>query len=276
MFETLTTGRLALVTAQPDGSGPDRPPILFIPGLFAGAWVFDTFLGFFAERGHPGYALNLRGREGSPLAPGERPGRVSVRDYVADADEAAAWIEARASRPIIVGHSMGGLIAQQLAAEGRARAAVLLSPAPPRGISVLSRGLLARQWRYLGKLLRSRPLFPRWGDARKLLLNRVPEKEQRTQFSRLVPDSGRAARELSLGAIAISADRLRENECPVLVVASDEDRFIPSRVVERVATRYRAPLFLARGHGHLLMQEPGWQETAAFIEDWLERHVDRD
>lgn len=273
MFETITVGRLGLLAASPDGSSPQRDPMLFIPGLFAGAWVFETFLAFFAERGHPGYAVNLRGRQGSPLSNGERVGRISMRDYIADATEATQWVEARHGRPVIVGHSMGGLIAQKIAEAGHARAIVLLSPAPPRGISVLSTALMVRQWRYLGALLRSRTIVPRFGDVRALVLNRIPERDQRTSFSRLVPDSGRAARELNFGAVSVNAERIRANECPVLVVASDEDRFVPQHVVERVAARYRAPLFVARGHGHLLMQEPGWQETATFIEDWMERNV---
>jgi len=154
-----------------------------------------------------------------------------------------------------------------------ARALVLLSPAPPRGISVMSGRLLRRQLRYLPALLRSRRVVPRWSDMRELVLNRVPEAEQQAAFARFVSDSGRAGREMSFGAIRVDAERVRANGCPVLVVTSDDDRFIPPRIAQRIAQRYRAPVYMARGHGHLMLQEPGWSEPASFIASWLERET---
>jgi pimeloyl-ACP methyl ester carboxylesterase len=247
--------------------------MLFIPGYFAGAWIFDQFLGYFADHGHPGHAVNLRGRGGSPLRSGVLLGQVSMADFIDDAREVARWIGERDGQAIVVGHSMGGLIAQKLAEEGLARALVLLSPAPPRGIRVVTKRLLRRQLRHLPALLRSRRVIPRWRDMRDLVLNRVPEAEQRTMFERFVPESGRAGREMSLGTVRVSAERIREHGCPVLVVTSDEDRFIPPKVAQRVAARYHAPVFMARGHGHLMLQEPGWKETASFIAGWLERET---
>lgn len=247
--------------------------MLFIPGYFASAWVYESYLPFFAERGYAGFALNLRGREGSALPSGVMLGRVSIDDFIDDARQVARWLIERLGRPIVVGHSMGGLIAQKLGEEGLARALVLLSPAPPRGISVMTGKLFLRQLRHLPALFRSKRIAPRWKDMRELVLNRIPEGEQRSTFERFVSDSGRVGREMSFGAVRVDADRLRENGCPVLVVTSDDDRFIPPRIAQRVAQRYRAPVYMARGHGHLMLREPGWNEAASFIASWLERET---
>src|SRR5690242_20470860 len=209
MLDTITVGSLTLSSAQPHASGTSKPPILFIPGYFAAAWVYECYLPFFAERGYAGFAINLRGRGGSALPPGGTLGNVSLDDFIADARTAARWITERIGRPIVVGHSMGGLIAQKLGEEGLARALVLLSPAPPRGISVITARLLRRQLRYLPALLRSRRIVPRFSDMRALVLNRVPPAEQETLFARFVPDSGRAGRDLSLGAVRVDAHRVR-------------------------------------------------------------------
>ena len=273
MLDTITVGSLTLSSAQPHASGTSKPPILFIPGYFAAAWVYECYLPFFAERGYAGFAVNLRGRGGSALPPGGTLGGVSLDDFIDDARSAARWITERIGRPIIVGHSMGGLIAQKLGEEGLARALVLLSPAPPRGISVITARLLRRQLRYLPAILRSRTVVPRFGDARDLVLNCVPEGERRALFAQFVPDSGRVGRQMSFGAVKVDAARLRSHECPVLVVTSDDDRFIPPRVAQRVARRYQAPVYMARGHGHFLLREPGWTEAASFIAGWLEREV---
>src|SRR5690349_12322696 len=273
MLDTITVGDLTLASTQPRAASRSKPPILFIPGYFASAWVYESYLPFFAERGYAGFALNLRGREGSALPSGMMLGRVSMNDFIDDARQAARWLAERLSRPIVVGHSMGGLIAQKLGEEGLARALVLLSSAPPRGISVMSGKLLRRQLRYLPALLRSKRVVPRWSDMRELVLNRVPEDEQQAAFARFVSDSGRAGREMSLGGVKVDAERVRANGCPVLVVTSDDDRFIPPRIAQRVAQRYRAPVYMARGHGHLMLQEPGWNEPASFIAQWLERET---
>jgi pimeloyl-ACP methyl ester carboxylesterase len=273
MLDTITIGNLTLTSAQPRPGGGKKPPILFIPGYFASAWVYESYLPFFAERGYAGFALNLRGREGSTLPSGAMLGRVSINDFIDDARQAARWLIDRLGRPIVIGHSMGGLIAQKLGEEGLARALVLLSPAPPRGISVMSGLLFRRQFRYLPALLRSKRVVPKWKDMRELVLNRIPENEQRATFERFVSDSGRAGREMSLRSVKIEAERLGANGCPVLVVTSDDDRFIPPRIAQRIAQRYRAPVYMARGHGHLMLREPGWNEPAAFIASWLEREV---
>ena len=277
MLDTITIGSLTVRSAQPTAKAGAvaRPPILFIPGYLATAWVYESYLTFFADRGYAGFAVNLRGREGSTLPSGSMLGRVTLDDYIADAREVARWLVERVGQPIVFGHSMGGLIAQKLGEEGLARALVLLSPAPPRGISVMTPSVMRRQLRYLPALLRSRRIVPRFADMRALVLNHVPDAEQRTIFARFVPDSGRAGRDLSLGAVRVDAERVRANGCKVLVVTSDDDRFIPQRIAQRIATRYRAPVYVARGHGHLMLREPGWEEAATFIAGGLEREVTR-
>jgi pimeloyl-ACP methyl ester carboxylesterase len=273
MLDTITVGSLTLTSAQPRAAAGAKPPILFIPGYFASAWVYESYLPFFAERGYAGFALNLRGRAGSALPSGTMLGQVSLNDFIDDARQVARWLVERLGRPIIMGHSMGGLIAQKLGEEGLARALVLLSPAPPRGISVMTPRLLRRQLRYLPSLLRSQRVVPRWPDMRELVLNRLPEEEQQPTFARFVSDSGRAGREMSFRSVSVDAARVRSHGCPVLVVTSDDDRFIPPRVAQRIAQRYRAPVYMARGHGHLMLREPGWSEPAAFIAGWLERET---
>ena len=133
MLDTITVGSLTLTSAQPRAAAVAKPSILFIPGYFASAWVYESYLPFFAERGYAGFALNLRGRAGSALPSGTMLGQVSLNDFIDDARQVARWLVERLGRPIIMGHSMGGLIAQKLGEEGLARALVLLSPAPPRG-----------------------------------------------------------------------------------------------------------------------------------------------
>jgi pimeloyl-ACP methyl ester carboxylesterase len=250
-------GPLHLETVDAPGAGA---PVLCLHGLFAGAWVFDALLPVIAARGYPASALSFRGHP--PVEPEASMGRHSIAAYCHDAAEAARALD----RPIVIGHSLGGLVAQMLVARNLARAAVLVSSAPPRGISVMSPRLLARMTRYLPALLFSRAFRPSDDDFDALVLNRVPAAGRARLRDRLVADSGRAARQAALG-VDIPAGAAR---APQLVVSGDQDRFVPLGVARRIAARYGVRLHVARGHGHFLFAEPGWEEQAAVIMDWID------
>jgi pimeloyl-ACP methyl ester carboxylesterase len=189
-------------------------------------------------------------------------GRVSIHDYADDVERVARQL----GDPVIVGHSMGGLLAQLAAVRGVARGIVLLSPAPPRGIPVLSVKLALHQYKYMPAIMTSRVVVPRRSDLRALVLNRVPPAEQEVLLDLLVPDSGRAAREMSVFGVPVDPAEVR---APVLVIAGDTDYFIPLSRSERVAARYKAPIHVAPGRGHMLIIEPGYEQLCDWIGTWV-------
>lgn len=261
MIDTIRVGDLTVLRGMP--ARVARGPVLFVHGYFADASIFAAWLDFFAARGTPAYALNLRGRAGS--RPGTDLGGVSIDEFASDAESVARSLGA----PAVVGHSMGGLIAQRLAERDVVRAAVLVSPAPPRGISVLSPAVTFRQLEYLPAMLMARRVRPSRRVMRALVLNHVPKAEQDAVLDRLIPDSGRAGLEMALRGVAIDAHRIH---CPMLVLAATDDRFIPPRIARRVAARYGAPLDLVEHHGHMLPIEPGWEALAAMVIRWIDAH----
>jgi pimeloyl-ACP methyl ester carboxylesterase len=261
MLEQIRIGDLTVLAARP--ARAVHPPVLFVHGFYAQASVWEHWLPFFSARGFPAYAVNLRGRAGS--GPGARLGGVSVNDYVADAAEVGRTL----GRPAVVGHSMGGLIAQRLAELDVVRAAALIAPAPPRGIPLLSWKFVIKQLKLLPRALTSRVIDPNRDDLRELAFNCMPRPLQDVALGELVPDSGRAGRELSLTGVAVSRRRVR---CPLLVIAAERDHFVPARIVARVARRYGAPLRTIPDHGHMVIIEPGWESLAGDVADWIARH----
>ena len=235
--------------------------MLCLPGLFAGAWVFEDLLTLLAARGYPASAISYRGHP--PLPSMASMGRQSLEDFTADACAAARELD----RPIVIGHSLGGLVAQLMAARNLVRAVVLVSPAPPRGISVLSPPILARMATYLPALLLSRSFLPSAAHLDALVLNCVPEAKRAAVRDRFVPDSGRAAREIAVGQFKVPPQAVR---VPMLVVGSELDRFIPVDVSRRIAARYDATFHVAAGHGHFLFAESGWQRDAGVVLDWID------
>ncbi|MBC7978085.1 MAG: alpha/beta fold hydrolase [Myxococcales bacterium] len=266
MSSLIRVGELALHVEQP-ASSTTRAPILLLHGIFAAAWVFEFAQRWFSARGYASYALDLRGRGAS--TPVADVGRVPAVAYVEDALAAAQAVSQRHGvAPILIGHSMGGLLAQKVAERGLARALVLLCSAPPRGIPVLGRVLLSKMImpRYLVPLLLSRPLMPTRADADAMILNAVLPDDRAAIFTKLAPDSGRAARELAFGGVRVDAGHVR---CPVLSIVGLEDRFVPPRAGRAIAKRYGATIIERPEQAHFPFGEPGRDELLAAIERWL-------
>ena len=253
-------GDLRIEHWQPPGGR--RPfPLLFIHGMSGGSWYFENYLRAASSEGWECWAINLRGHHGSrPVA---ELGRVSLTEYVQDALDALEAIGPAG----IVGHSMGGLVAQCAAAHPHARAAVFLTSAAPRGIVAMSWPVVARMWRYLPAILRDRPVPSRAADSVALTLNRLTPAQRAAVIPRFVEESGRATRELAFGGIAVDESRVR---CPTLVVGASDDRILPPSVQRRIARKYGSTYQEAAGHAHMLMLEDGWEGPLAHILAWLD------
>lgn len=253
-------GELTVAVERP-GFTSGKPPVLLIHGIFSGAWQWGKFQALLARHGYESHAVNLRGRAESRRV--SDIGRVRLRDYVDDALEVARHL----GDPIVIGHSMGGLIAQKVAEAGVARALVLISSAPPRWIPALNGILLRRLLKYLRELALFRPLFPARPDADVLMFNRTPRAEADAEYRQLVPDSGRAGFELAFGVEAVHAPRVT---VPVRVAAGLDDHFVAPRVARALAAKYGATLALYEGFAHHIISEPGCERPATDIVEWLD------
>ena len=267
MPDTIRLGDLLLDAAIP--AKPSRPAVLMVHGIMGGAWYFAKWLEFFSARGHPAYALNLRGHHGS--RPVREFGRVSVMDYVTDVLDAARGMRERHPEAplILVGHSMGGLVAQKAAESLELAGLVLLSAVPPRGIPLLSWPLIRRQMKHVGAILRLRAILVDPADAAVLFLNRVDPVEVASLIPRWTPASGRAGRDMTLGRVAVDPSRVR---CPVVVIAGGGDVAIPPRIQRALARKYGATFRVYDGNAHFLIWEPGWDRIAADVGAWIDEH----
>jgi non-heme chloroperoxidase len=240
-------------------------PVLFVHGMWGGSWYLRNYLDAAARSGWDAWAVNLRGHGGSPAPRGL--GRASLQDYVDDVRRCLA----RLGRAALVGHSMGGLVAQKAAESGGLAAAVFLTSAAPRGIFGLEWAVLSRMTRYLPAMLASRAFTVSRAHADHLLLNRLTPEQRDRAFPRFGPESGHAARELALGGLAVDAAAIR---CPTLVVGAAEDRITPAALQRRIARRYGAAYQEAVGHAHMLMLEDDWERPFEGVLAWMEGVVD--
>ena len=255
---------LSLEHAAPAGRSRSRS-VLFVHGMWGGSWYFRNYLYAAAQAGWDAWALDLRGHGPSPAPDGL--GRVGLADYVADVRRCLDHL----GEAVLVGHSMGGLIAQKAAEGGGVAAAVFLTSAPPRGINALEWPVLSRMARYVPAMLAGRAFTVSRAHADVLFLNGLTPEQRDWAFPRFGAESGRAARELALGGLAVDA---RAVQCPTLVVGAPRDRITPAAIQRRIAGRYRAEYQEAAGHAHMLMLEEGWERPFKDMRAWMERAVD--
>lgn len=225
-----------------DGESAGSPPVLLLHGMMGGPWQFRRLQPALARAGRRSVALDYRGHRDS--RPVKRLGSLSIHDYLCDALELCSALQ---TRPIVVGQSMGGLIAQLLAERGAVGAAVLTGSLPPAGIrwrSVQDWGTVCRS---VGPVLARRPLRPRREQLDDLIFNGLPPDLAEECFRLQVPESSRVAAEISLGLIRVRPERVT---CPMLCVTFGADRLVLPDVGRAIADRYRAEHLLVEDAGH--------------------------
>ena len=242
--------------------------IVMIHGANEGAWCFDRVKAVFEGLGWTCHAPDLIGH-GTKAA--ETLVGVGIADYRVELE---AFLKTVPPGPVLLGHSMGGVLAQQLAAQGLARALVLVAPAPRSGIlppteaeKKLDQDLIG-----LGQFWKS-VINPDFDLARIYTLNRVPEAEQRAVFDRFGPESGRAFFETFFWmfdrtmATAVDTDAVT---CPVLCLVGADDKIVSPQTARETVKPYRdATFWELEGHGHMLVLEPGAEDIARRIADWI-------
>lgn len=249
--------------------------IFMIHGMWGGAWYWDNYKSFFEAKGYRCVTTTLRFHDRGPKEiPNPQLGTTSLLDYAGDLEEE---IQQLGVKPIVMGHSMGGLLTQILGSRGLAKALVLLTPAAPSGIISLKPSVIKGFWSALTKWgFWRKPMRQTFEEAVYSILHLVPYEEQREIYSRFVYESGRAGFEIGFWLIdSKRAARVDESKvtCPVLVIAGAEDRITPALVVQQVAKKYKAVSTYKEfpNHAHWVVAEPGWQEIAKYVSDWLDQ-----
>jgi non-heme chloroperoxidase len=241
-----------------------------IHGGFCGGWVFDDFKAPFAEVGYRVETPTLRHHRPDPP---KALATTSLLDYAADLEAEIVRLD---EAPILLGHSLGGLLAQMLAARGLARAAVLLAPSAPWGIYPTSMfEVAAAQALYLNGDFWNKIIEPHYDSVAVYSLGKLPAQRREELFSRFVPESGLAAFEASHWAFDLkraSYVSARKVTCPLLCLSGSEDKVNPPKTVRHIAERYdgRAVFAELAGKSHWLIGEEGWQDVAARILAWLD------
>lgn len=246
------------------GKGARPTPLMFVHGAYAGAWQWaDTYLPWFAEQGWDAHAMSLSGH-------GESRGHtqldaLSLENYVDDLREVVASLPLR---PVLIGHSMGGMVLQKFLELEDAPAVVLMCAVPPSGLLSATLGLMMSSPHLLVDLNRMiGGGLPHLETLREALFHQpISSARLHALFMKFQPESMRAVWDMTLFNLP---NLPRMNRPPMLVIGAEHDRIIPAAQVEQTAEAYGLEPHIFPAMGHAMMLEPNWQGPARLIATWL-------
>lgn len=250
---------------MPASPSSRQPPVLWLHGFFSCPHHLDSWVQRFDRAGYHSHV---------PALPGRRPTdtkvltRSGLKEYHATARAARDELD---EAPIVIGHSLGALLAQKLAADTTVAALVLLGPAPP-GISWTQPRALPYVAAQLPAIVAGRSVFTSEAAFRNLPFHGLPVEEQNRLVPTMVPDSGKVFRAMSFGSPSTRVDA-RAVTCPVLCVSGTADRNISARTHRKIARRYDAEHHTHDGAPHWIVADSLIDRVLPPVLDWLDTAV---
>ncbi|WP_316829830.1 alpha/beta hydrolase [Pedobacter aquatilis] len=249
--------------------------IVFITGAFVSSDCWKEWKTYFENQGYTTHApawphkdapaCTLRQRHPDPEIAGIRLSMLT--NYY------TAFVEKLPERPILIGHSMGGLITQLLIQKGLASAGIAIHSLQPQGVFTFKFSFYKAGWPALGFFTNPAKTylmsFPEWQYAFTNGMEYEAQKE--AYYNLLIPESKLVVRDATTNAAKIDFEKPHE---PLLFIAGSTDRFIPASLNYSNYKKYRHEESITvykefTGRNHFVLGQPGWQEIANYISTWL-------
>lgn len=250
--------------------------IVFVHGMFQNPKSWEGWIRFFSERGYDCKAPAWPLHEGEPRTLRQNPppglGELSLDEIYASIETTASSLD----RPIVIGHSVGGLIAQKLLARGAVSGAVAIASVAPNAMLDFDWGFIKNSAIITNPFKGDEPVYMDAKTFHGSFANTLSEEQAAIAFEETAThDSRNVLRDCmgSSGRIDLSRPH-----APLLLIAAEEDEIIPADLCEKNFDAYEDAGSLSdfrafTGRSHFICGEPGWEEVAAFASDWLERNV---
>jgi pimeloyl-ACP methyl ester carboxylesterase len=240
---------------------------------------WEHWIPWFEKKGYRCLAPAWPGRDASPeaLRAAHPDPRLGALTLVSVLDHLDAVIRKTGEKPILIGHSMGGLAAQLLLQRGIASAAVAVDTAPPAGVFSPRWSFLKSNFPHITPFARQdvpvRMSLKRFGYT---FVHTLPAEKQQAAFDRyIVPESRRIPRQSLTSAARVD---FKTPHAPLLLIAGSEDRIIPSSLNKANFTRYADKGSVTSfkefpGRTHFIIGQENWAEVAQYAADWIAQNV---
>ena len=262
-------------------SGPT--PVVFVHGLWLHASSWGPWVDAFDEAGYSASAPGWPGDGDTAEETRAEPERVAgygIAEVVAHYADEIGKLD---RKPIVVGHSFGGLIAERLLSDGAAAAAVAIEPAPAKGVLYLPPSALrVASVALRNPANRNGAVSLSKGQFRYGFGNTLSEQESDELWERwAIPSPGKPLFEAALANVTpgspAAVDRKNATRGPLLITAGGKDHTVPAAISRQTQMLYsKSPaitdLRTFPDRGHSLTIDNGWREVADVVLGWLGAH----
>jgi pimeloyl-ACP methyl ester carboxylesterase len=259
-------------------------PVVFVHGLWLLPSSWDRWVTLFEEAGYVGVTPGWPDDPETVAEARQHPEVFAGKGITEIAGYEEAIIRRLNRKPVIIGHSFGGLLTMILAGRGLAAASVAISPAPFRGVLPLPIAAL----RTAGVALRNPANWNRavplsYEQFRYSFANAVDEDEAKELYlGYSVPGAGEplfqaASANLNPWSEA-KVDSTNPERGPMLIVSADSDQTVPWAIANAAYKKQKrnksvTEIVKMAGRGHALTIDAGWQEVADKALEFVKRFI---
>lgn len=251
--------------------------IVFITGAFVHHSCWDQWKTYFESKGYQTIAPPWPNKNASAEAlRNSHPNKeIALNRLPALTDHYAAVVRQLPEKPILIGHSIGGLIVQLLLQRGLGAAGVAIHSVPPQGIMTFKFSFLKAGWGPLGFFTSVRKSFlmsfNQWKYAFTNGMDFDSQKEGYYRFA--IPESKLIVRDTITKAAKVNFDN---PHAPLLLTSGSDDHTIPASLNFANYKKYKKSNSVTdykefKGRNHFVLGQPTWKEDAEYILEWIAR-----
>jgi non-heme chloroperoxidase len=261
-----------------------RQPVVFAHGLWLLPSSWDRWAALFESAGYVALAPGWPDDPETVAEANAKPDVFAHKTVGQVADHFEQIIRQLNRRPIVVGHSFGGLLAQILAGRGLASATVAIDPAPFRGVLPLPISALKSAWPVLGNPAnRNRAIPLTFEQFRFGFANAVSEEEAQDLYQTFaVPASGAPLFQAATANLnpwtEAKVDTANPERGPLLIISGEKDNTVPWAIANASFKQQKdnpgvTEIVEMPNRGHALTIDSGWREVADTSLAFVQRFV---
>jgi non-heme chloroperoxidase len=261
-----------------------RTPVVFVHGLWLLPSSWDPWAEFFDQAGYA--ALTPDWPDDPPTVEQARaePEVLGGKSLKQVADHTAEVVAALSTKPVVMGHSTGGLVAQMLAGQGLSAATVAIDPGVFRGVLPLPFSVLKGVGPFLlDPRTRGRAITLTFDQFRYGWANALDQAEAEELYEKYhVAGSGQALVQMGNAnvnpATEAKVDTSNPDRGPLLIIDGEKDHTVPWAIAHAAYNRQRrnpgvTEIVKMSNRGHSLTIDHGWREVAQTALDFVKRYT---